>query len=148
MKTKLLILSFIGLNFAVATDLSGQYFCNGYDSKGGAYSNYTLTLTQVKAHSYPNKDLYSYEAVYKNTNGAVTYSGSATSIGGNMAIYFENVNKTTPKTRSDKGVGMTKVYDSLERDNKGQFQHKTMLSTFYFETTFTSDGSELCKRVS
>lgn len=146
MKAQLVALLFIGVNFAFAADLSGKYFCNGYDSKSGAYSSATLTLTQVKGHSYPNKDLYSYKADYKDVKGMITYAGSATSIGNNMAIYFENVNKVNPKI-NDKGIGMTKVYDSLERNSKGEFQHRTMLSTFYFEPTFTSDGSELCKKL-
>lgn len=147
MKCKLLAVLAVGINCVYATNLSGQYLCNGYDTKDGAYTNDYVTLSQVKEHSYPNKDLYSYNFVLKGEKGVLEYTGFATSNGKNIAIYFENVNKVDPKTKEDKGVGIARVSNNVIRNKSGKFEQSITFSKFYFEPTYPSDGSEVCKKL-
>ena len=147
MKCKLLTVLAVSINCVHAANLSGQYLCNGYDTKDGVYSNDYVTLSQVKVHSHPNKDLYSYNFVLKDVKGVPEYTGFATSSGKNIAIYFENVNKVDPKTKEDKGVGIARVGDDVIRNKSGEFEQSITFSKFYFEPTYASDGSEVCKKL-
>jgi hypothetical protein len=145
MKITLLINLLIGVNFVYAINLSGKYLCNGYDTKDGPYSDDYVTLTQVKNHSYPEKDVYSYNFMLSDSKGALQYSGFATSHGRDLAIYFENMG--SKKNPNDRGVGIAKVNDSIVRNSKGQFEQSITFSKFFFEPNYTSDGSEFCKKV-
>ncbi len=147
MKKSLLMVLLVSTKLIYAANLSGKYLCNGYDTKDGEYTNDYVTLNQVKEHSYPNKDLYSYNFILKDAKGVLQYSGFATSNGKNLAIYFENVNKADPKTKEDKGVGIATVNDSIARNKNGEFEQNITFSKFYFEPTYPSDGSETCKKI-
>lgn len=142
MKKILLLNLLVCTSYVYAMDLSGKYLCEGYDTKDGIYSNDYVTLTQVREHSYPEKDVYSYNFALTDSKGALQYSGFASSHGLNLAIYFENINKS-----EDKGVGIARADDSIVRNKDGEFKHSITFSKFYFEPTYTSDGSESCKRL-
>ncbi|MCC2624318.1 MAG: conserved hypothetical secreted protein [Burkholderiales bacterium] len=142
MKKVLLLSLFTCFGFVQAIDMSGKYLCDGYDTKDGAYTNDYVTLTNVKDHSYPEKDVYSYNFELKDSKGALQYSGFASSHGLNLAIYFENV-----KNNKDKGVGIARADDSIMRDKEGKFSHNTTFTKFYFEPVYISDGSESCKKL-
>ena len=144
---KLLIAILFPATMSFAANLSGKYICDGYDTKDGAYKQDAVTLTAVKNHSFPNKDLYSYNFELKDQKGVLQYSGFATSNNNNLAIYFENVDKKNPKTKDDRGVGIAQVNNSLLRDSDGKFENVITFSKFYFEPDYSSDGSEICKKI-
>lgn len=138
---KVMVLFLACINFAFAKNFSGSYDCSGYDTKDGAYSNDVVTLTEVKEHSFPDRDLYAYQFVLHDEKGKLLYSGEAASNGNSLAIYFANVDK---KSKSDHGVGIATVGDIISRDSSGNFVHKFNFNKFYYEPQYPSDGSETC----
>ena len=145
---KLLIAMLLPLGFSHAANVAGKYFCSGYDTQDGAYKHDFVTLIEVSEHSYPNKDLYSYNFELSDQNWELEYTGFATSNNNNLAIYFENVDKKNPKLKEDRGVGVAEVKNNFLRNANGQFDDVITFSKFYFEPNYPSDGSEVCKKIS
>ena len=56
-------------------------------------------------------------------NEELEYTGFATSNNNNLAIYFENVDKSNPKLKEDRGVGIAEVKNNFLRNSNGQFDN-------------------------
>lgn len=147
MKTILSIILILLFINSFAIDLSGRYLCTGYDTRDGSYGPDIVTLIKVSKNSYPDRDLYSYIFKLTDEKNMLQYMGYAVSNINALSIFFQNVDKKDAKTKNDYGIGTAIVAQKLERDKTGNFLNEISFSKFYFEPTYTSNGSEVCKKI-
>jgi hypothetical protein len=146
MKLKLLGCLIISINFVHALDFSGKYLCEGYDSKDGEVKYYE-TFSQIKEHSYPDKELYAYNLEIDGVKGKGKYNGTAVSCGSHFSYSFTNTSTTDSNAKNDIGHGIGMKIFILKRDKNGKLVNSDIINAFYYEPNYTSDGNVTCKKV-
>ncbi len=153
-KTLVIFLAMISLKImnAEAMDLDplhlqGSYSCTGYDSNDGPYHNEPspqLTLTYIKSHSIPERQMASYEFKLTVPDGSL-FTGIAALNGSALAIYFAN---NDPLKWDDKGIGAAQIIrEYIGVDARNEPEYKTIFSKFYYEPIYSKTGGhgvEVC----